>query len=123
VKIAVLDDNIIIGEMLQQSLELAGHSVVVYSSPSQFFAAINAEAPKTAPFDLMIVDLLLSEGFSGVEVIQRVRNVFLDLPAILISAARSWEIEAARRALPTVRVLQKPFRMAALLATMKELST
>jgi len=40
-----------------------------------------------------------------------------------ISAACSWEIEAARRALPTVRVLQKPFRMATLLAMMKAFST
>ncbi len=124
-KIAVLDDNVIIGEMLQQGLELVGHTVVVYSSLSKFFTNIHAEESKaaSAPFDLIIVDLILSEDFSGVDVIHEVRNIFPDQPAILISAASSWEIEAARRALPTVKVLRKPFRMATLLAMIKELST
>ncbi len=125
VKIAVLDDNVIIGEMLQQGLELVRHTVVVYSSPSKFFTNIHAEESKaaSAPFDLIIVDLLLSEEFSGVEVIHQVRNTFPNLPAILISAGSSWEIDAARRALPTVRVLRKPFKMTTLLAMIKELST
>jgi len=124
-KIAVLDDNLIIGEMLQQGLELVGHAAVVYSSPSKFFTDIHAEEAKaaSAPFDLIIVDLLLSEGISGAEVIHQVRNIFPDLPAVLISAGSSWEIEAARRALPTVRVLRKPFKMTTLLAMIKELST
>jgi len=125
VKIAVLDDNLTIGEMLQQGLELAGHTVVLYSSPSKFLTDINAKEAKmaAAPFDLMIVDLLLSERTSGLEVIHQVRNIFPDLPAILISAGSSLEVEAARRALPGVRVLRKPFRIAALLTMMKELST
>ena len=124
-KIAVLDDNLIIGEMLQQGLELAGHTIVVYSSPSKFLTDINAKEAKMAalPFDLIIVDLLLSERTSGVEVIHQARNILPDLPAILISAGSSLEVEAARRALPGVRVLRKPFRIAALLTMMRELTT
>ena len=124
-KIAVLDDNLIIGEMLQQGLELAGHTIVVYSSPSKFLTDINAKEAKMAavPFDLIIVDLLLSERTSGVEVIHQTRNIFPDLPAILISAGSSLEVEAARRALPGVRVLRKPFSITALLTMMKELTT
>jgi CheY-like chemotaxis protein len=76
-----------------------------------------------APFDLIIVDLLLSERTSGVEVIHQVRNIFPDLPAILISAGSSLEVEAASIALPGVRVLRKPFRIAALLTMLKELTT
>src|SRR5437016_12320999 len=110
--------------MLQQGLELAGHTVVVYSDPSTFFTGISAEASKaeSAPFDLMIVDLLLTERISGVEVIQRVRSIFPDLPAILISAGSSWEIEAAGKALPMVMVLRKPFKIATLLAMTEELT-
>jgi two-component system, OmpR family, response regulator len=125
VKIAVLDDNPAISEMLQLSLELAGHTVIAYTSPSKFLADINAQvsAIASAPFDLIIVDLLLPERISGVEVIHRVRKVFPDLPVILISAGSSQEIEAARKALPTVIVLRKPFKMATLLAMIQELST
>jgi two-component system, OmpR family, response regulator len=121
-RIAVLDDNLNIGEMLQQGLELVGYTVVVYSSSSKLLTDINAEEPKTtsAPFDLIIVDLHLSEGISGVEVIHRARTIFPDLPAILISAASSWEIEAASRAMPTVKVLRKPFKLSTILAITKE---
>jgi DNA-binding response OmpR family regulator len=124
VKIAVLDDNLNIGEMLQQGLELVGHAVVVYSSPSAFLTDINAEEAKTAsaPFDLIIVDFHFSEGISGLEVIHRVRDIFSDLPAILISATSSWEIEATRRALPTVEVLRKPFNIRTILTITKELA-
>ena len=123
-KIAVLDDNLIIGEMLQQALELAGYNVVVYSSPSAFFTDINAKEAKPAstPLDLMIIDLILLEGSSGVEVIHQVRNIFSNLPIILISEGSSWELEAATRTLPLVRILRKPFKMATLLSTVKELA-
>jgi DNA-binding response OmpR family regulator len=120
-RIAVLDDNQCIGEMLQHYLELEGHTVVVYCSPSKFLVTILEPTTASTPLDLMIVDLFLSEGISGGEVIHQVRKIFPDLPVILISAASAWEIEAAKRALPTVRVLRKPFSMASLLALIQEL--
>jgi len=120
-RIAVLDDNQCIGEMLQLYLELEGHAVVVYCSPSKFLVTILEPTTASTPLDLMIVDLCLSEGISGGEVIPQVRKIFPDLPVILISAASAWEIEAARRGLPTVRVLRKPFSMASLLALIQEL--
>lgn len=123
-KIAVLDDNLIIGEMLQQALELTGYNVVVYSSPSAFFIGINAEEskPTSTPLDLMIIDLILLEGSTGVEVIHQMRNTFPNLPIILISEGSSWEIEAATKALPSVRILRKPFKMTTLLSIVKELA-
>jgi DNA-binding response OmpR family regulator len=119
--IAVLEDHPDIGEMLQHGLELAGHSVVVYSRPALFFAALLA--PASAPFDCMIVDLPLAEGISGGEVIQRVRKTFPALPAILIVEGSSWEIEAARRDLPGIEVLRKPFKPTKLLSLLKQLAS
>ena len=107
--------------MLQLGLELDGHTVVVYFNPSKFLATLMEPTTASTPFDLLIIDLFLSEGISGVEVIHQVRKIFPDLPVILISAASAWEIEAAKRALPTVRVLRKPFSMASLLALIQEL--
>ena len=107
--------------MLHQGLELAGHTVVIYSSPSRFLVDIIGPTTSSTPFDLIIVDLFLPEGISGVEVIQQVRNTFPDLPVILISAGGSSDIEAATRALPEVGVLRKPFKIATLLRMIKEL--
>jgi len=120
-RVAVLDENRSVGEMLQQYLELEGHTVVVYYSPSKFLANIIEPTTASTSFDMLIVDLFLSEGISGGEVVHQVRNTFPDLPVILILAGSIWEIEATRRALPTVRVLRKPFSMATLLAMIQEL--
>jgi DNA-binding response OmpR family regulator len=120
-RIAVLDDNPDIGEMLQIGLELYGHTVASYFNPSTFLSTLMEPTSASTPFDLLIIDLFLSEGISGVEVVQQVWNAFPDLPVILISACSSWQIEPARRALPGVRVLRKPFSLATLLAMVKEL--
>lgn len=121
-KIGVLDDNVAVGEMLQAGLQLAGHTVSVYFSPAKFLADICAPTTTLPPFDLIIVDLLLAEEISGIEVINQVRKTFPDLPVILISAGSSWEIEAARRALPGIGVLRKPFRLTTLLSMVKKRS-
>jgi DNA-binding response OmpR family regulator len=121
IRIAVLDDNPTIGEMLHQGLELAGHTVVIYSSPSRFLVDIIGPTTASTPFDLIIVDLFLPERISGVEVIQQVRNTLPYLPVILISAGGSSDIEAATRALPEVGVLRKPFKIATLLRMIKDL--
>jgi DNA-binding response OmpR family regulator len=119
--IAVLEEHPDIGDMLQHCLELAGYSVVVYSSPAPFFAALLA--PASAPVDCLIVDLPLAEGMSGGEVVQRVRKTFPALKAILIAESSSWEIEAARRDLPGIEVLRKPFKLTTLLSLLKQLAS
>jgi DNA-binding response OmpR family regulator len=120
-RIAVLEDDITIGELLQQGLKLEGHTVVVYYSPTEFLANIIESMTATTSFDLIIVDFFISEGISGAEVIHQVRYTFPDLPAIFIAVGSSSQIDAARRAVPTVRVLRKPFSMTTLLAMIREL--
>lgn len=120
-KIAVVDDNQNVGEMLKTGLELAGHSVDVYYSPSKFLADMNTPAVASAPYGLIIVDLFLTEGISGVEVVRQVWNTSPNLPVILITAGSFLEVEAARRALPAATVLRKPFKISMILTKIREL--
>jgi DNA-binding response OmpR family regulator len=120
-RIAVLEDNITVGEMLEQGLKLEGHTIVVYYSPTEFLAQVIEPTTASTSFELIIVDLFFSEGISGGEVIHRVRQTYPDLPLIFIATGSSWQIEAARRAVPGVRVLGKPFSLTTLLAMIREL--
>jgi DNA-binding response OmpR family regulator len=119
--IVVLEEQSDVGEMLRHGLELAGHSVVVYSSPAPLLAALSAPAP--VPVDCLIVALPLTEGISGEECVQRLRKTFPALPVILIMDGSSWEVESARRISPGIEVLRKPFKLATLLSLLKKLSS
>ena len=121
-QIAVLDDNVDVGEMVKEGLQLAGHTVRVYFSPSKFLADIRDSTTALTSLDLLIVDLDLAEGISGVEVITQVRTTFPNLPVIFISAGSFREIEAARRAVPGIEVLRKPFMLRTLLTMVKKRS-
>jgi len=59
---------------------------------------------------------------SGGEVVQRVRKTFPALPAVLIVEGSSWEIDAARRDLPGIEVIRKPFKLTMLLSLLKKLA-
>ena len=120
-RIAVLEDNKTIGEMLQQGLHLEGHTVFIYSSLTEFLANIIDPTTASTSFNLIIVDLFISAGISEAEIIHQVRHTVPNLPVIFIVAEISPQIEATRRAVPTMRVLRKPFSMTALLAMIREL--
>jgi DNA-binding response OmpR family regulator len=120
-QIAILDDNVDVGDMIKEGLQLAGHTVSLYLSPSKFLTDLRDPTKGLRSLDLLIVDFDLAEGISGVEVIIQVRIIFPNLPVIFITAASTREIDAARRAIPGLEVLRKPFRMSALLTMVKNL--
>ena len=113
-RIGILEDQARIGEMLSYACELAGHTASVYSSVTPFLADVLATYPSACTFDVLVVDFLLSEARSGAEVIHYVRNFYHDLPVVLISGKSQEEIEAAIQELPSVKVLQKPFKLQSL---------
>jgi len=120
--IGIVDDVADIGEMLQIALELAGHHVSFYCTSTTFLAAaIPEQAPKTpAPFDLLLIDLILPEVHSGTQVVQKVKRVYPDVPIIIITAATLDTIEAALQDMPGTRVLRKPFKLSDLFTVIQE---
>ena len=119
--IGLLEDNAGICNMLDEALTLAGHHVCVYSKPTTFLAAVIPEHAPTTPasFDLLIIDLLLPEVLSGLQVLHSVKMHYPDLPVILISAASRFHIVAALEDLPGVKAFRKPFKVSDLLAAIQ----
>jgi DNA-binding response OmpR family regulator len=121
-RIGILEDSPSICDMLQVALELAGHRVSVYYKSSTFLATvIPPEHAQTtqASFDLLIIDLVLPEAISGLQVVHYVKMAYPDLPILLISAASRLRIEAALEDLPGVNALRKPFKVSDLLAAIQ----
>ena len=120
-QIGILEDNQALGRMLQIGLEYAGYDVQVAQTVKDFLA--------TPDYDLIIVDFTLNteqrEGrsqMSGADVIRHIRSISPEMPAILISAAPMTTLEAAARGLPEVKILQKVFKIATLIETIRAMS-
>lgn len=121
-RIGILEDNPSICDMLQVALELAGHRVSVHYKSSTFLTTVippeHAQTTR-ASFDLLIIDLVLPETISGLQVVHYVKMVYPDLPILLISAASHLRIEAALEDLPGVNALRKPFKVSDLLSAIQ----
>lgn len=122
-RIEILEDYQGLARILQLSLEKAGYTVHTSHTIRDFLAFMTSPTPA----DLIIVDFrLLAErsevGLSGADVIRHIRTICPNLPAILISAVPLAKLETATAGLSGVKVLQKPFKMAALLETIKTIS-
>lgn len=117
--IGLLEDDADTAEYLAIALDMAGHTVHTYADGSTFLQALFATLgqPAPLPYDLLLVDLTLAGTMSGQEVIEALQQdaTTQQLPIIVISAM-SWSIlQDIQARYPRVRVLQKPFRLQALL--------
>jgi CheY-like chemotaxis protein len=117
-RIAALDDNEAILDLLEALLTVDGHTLVRYELGETLLhnllppSSINVET-YIAPYDVIILDLLLPGKLSGVDVFLTIRNRFTaeQLPIIVITAVDESTLEQFRRILPDdVPLLHKPFR-------------
>ena len=123
-RIGILEDNQALARILQLSLELTGHKVHNTETIKDFLVVVLSPIV----VELIIVDFrLFSEpsgvGLTGADVIRFVRRTYPDLPAILTSAAPLPRLHVGIEGLSRVKILQKPFRVAHLLETIKVLTS
>ena len=120
-RIGILEDNAMICDLLQTTLEMAGHDVSVYTQPTTFLDAAvpRGVSIKQVPFDGFIIDLILSEQPSGLRVIHTLRLAHAELPILVISADSQKHIDAALEDVPDIKALRKPFRITELLAALQ----
>ncbi len=108
-RILLLEDNLLLRDMLAETLEKAGHTV------QQGDDGQSAYDPElVASFDLMITDLFMP-GVDGVDAILQARKAKPDLKIIAISGGGDYlthDFLPHTREFGARAILRKPFRMA-----------
>lgn len=104
--IAVIDDDIHIGNLLQELLTKAGYAVLRAYSGTEAVLLLSQSHP-----DLVLLDLMLP-GLSGEEVLPRIR----DIPVIVVSAKADVQDKIQLLLGGAVDYVTKPFNTQELLA-------
>ena len=121
-KIAIVEDNPVIPEVLAAMLRVSGYQSDVFDTGASLLPVLLAE--DSPPYDLLILDYLLPGGVSGLDILEAVhqhpsRKTF---PIILISAAERGILAQVEAAYPDVPVLRKPFPLRSLLSLIERLT-
>ena len=110
VKVAVLDDEARMAEVVGMLLRREGYEVAAYSDPRALLAELERE-----PVDLLLTDLRMPE-LDGVEVLTRARALWPELPVILLTAHATVKTAVAAIRQGAYDYVQKPFDNAELKA-------
>lgn len=105
-KILVIDDDVSIGNMLEEVLKRAGYEVMRAYSGTEALLCLSDCRP-----DLILLDLMLP-GLSGEELLPQIRGI----PTIVLSAKASVDDKVSLLAGGAVDYLTKPFEVKELLA-------
>jgi len=100
--ILVVDDEVKVRELLGKFLGARGYEVVAVPDPDQAIALVFQR-----PFDLILLDLKMSQGTSGFAVLQKVREAQSKLPIVIFSGAVTEDIEKEARFAGANEVLSK----------------
>lgn len=134
-RIGLLEDNCRISKLCATMLDYAGHDVTIYAEAFECLAALSIletpfeqipadleNAPTSAlPIDVLILDLHLPT-LPGVEVLRLLRSSprTSALPLIFCTAAVPSEIRAALSIAPDAALVEKPFKLQALISAISE---
>ena len=112
-KIGILEDDVAICGLLQEALARRGHVPYIYNNGEDFLKEIVTEeaTPTPKPFDVVVIDLRLPAGISGVDALQRVQMFFPDLPIVVISAVSAGNLAFIEEKFPGVKTFRKPFKL------------
>lgn len=115
-KVLVVDDEIALGQSLEKGLMAQGFDAqLCHDGKSAVWKATAEE------FDLVILDMMLP-GYSGVEVISRIRGYGIDIPILMLTAVDDDGEVARCLNLGADDYLTKPFNFDVLVARLRALS-
>ncbi len=102
-KVAVLDDERRMVEIVSMLLRRAGHDVVGFSDPHALLESLERE-----PVDLLLTDLKMPK-LTGVQVLERARSLLPGLPVILFTAHATVHTAILAMKKGAYDYVQKPF--------------
>ena len=129
-RVGLLEDNARIAKLCATMLQFSGHSVEIYEHPRTCLNALLLPVARSEgmlhtlfsyypdlPIEVLILDLQLPE-MTGVEVLRHLQaHVHTrDLPLIFCTASNPNEISQALRLAPHATVVEKPFKLDALVS-------
>ncbi|MEK5467902.1 response regulator transcription factor [Paenibacillus sp. FSL P2-0089] len=111
--ILVVEDEVRIARLLQIELECEGYRVSIAGSGHQGLEMYQEQQP-----DLLLLDVMLP-GFSGIELLRRIRAGDPDTPVVLLTAKSSVEDKVSGLDLGANDYITKPFQIEELLARVR----
>jgi len=110
-KILVVDDEVRIRELLRKSLDMAGYEVVTVPTAEQSLEFIFQE-----PLDLILLDIRLASGESGISILKKIREFQKEIPVVVYSGVLTPELEIEARTAGANEVLSKDIDILQLVA-------
>jgi two-component system, NtrC family, response regulator AtoC len=104
-RIAVVDDEIIVQERLKKALLKDGYVVECHSSGEELLRSLEG-----GPFDLIFLDVMLP-GMNGMEVLRRVKSRFTETEIILITGFASIDAAVEATKLGAFHYVSKPLKL------------
>ena len=116
VRIAVVDDDMIVREIIKNAFGATGWEVVPFANGKEFAEALDSEKL----FDLLFLDLIMPE-MNGFEVLQMMSGRNLEIPTIILTALTRKESVVKAREFGINSYIVKPIKPEGILAKAAEI--
>ena len=115
--ILVVEDEKPLAEMTQAALRDSGYTVLLAGNGEE---AVSVARSHAGPIDLLLTDVVLSAGISGVELAADLRALRPEIKVIYMSGYSDVLVKAEADVGSGAVLLEKPFNVEALRATVKK---
>ena len=115
VKVLLVDDDVVLGEIVVTSLKLEGYNIEYVTSLFAMEGLVKAFRP-----DIIILDIEVSDG-NGIDEMRHIREYAPDLPVIFISSHVDSETVVKAIGAGGAVYLRKPFEIVELIAYIRSL--
>lgn len=104
-KILVVDDKKVIGDLFDFTLGYSGHIITVLDNPKDVLNVV-----RDNDFDIAFLDIVMPEK-DGVELLQELRTIAPKLPVIMMSGYSVEDKKTRALELGAITCLKKPFEI------------